>query len=66
MAKSLDDLMPSSEAPSEKVDAAQDLIDAVKEGDAKAVSLAFERLCELCMSEESDEDDELAYGDEEG
>ena len=47
---------------SEKEDAAQDLIDAIKEGDAKGVALAFATLCELCgqeyAEEPSSEDDE--------
>jgi DNA-binding GntR family transcriptional regulator len=43
---------------SDKEDAAQDLIDAVKSGDAKAASLALARHYELCMASESEEDDD--------
>ena len=58
----------SSPSPaSGKEEAAQDLIDAVKDGDAKAVSLAFAALYEHCAGEGHDEgadedDDEPAYG----
>jgi hypothetical protein len=43
---------------SDKEEAAQDLIDAIKDGDAKSVSLALERHYELCASGSSDDEDE--------
>lgn len=47
--------MKSGAAMSDEEDAAQDLLDAVKGGDAKAVSLALRRHYELCKgSEEGD------------
>lgn len=46
-----------------KLDAAKDLIAAVKAGDAEAVSLALERHYEACKAGESepDEDDSEEY-----
>lgn len=48
-------------ASSESEDAASDLIDAVKAGDAKAANLALKRHYELCASgyEDDDEDEEV-------
>lgn len=53
--------------PSEKVEAAQDLIDAVKDGDAKAVATAFATMYELCAAEhdkggDEDEDEDSRGG----
>lgn len=42
----------------EEEDAAQDLIDAVKDGSAKDVHLAFARLYELCSEEHGGEEEE--------
>lgn len=55
---------PASSPPaaSGKEEAAQDLIDAVKDGDAKAVALAFAALYEHCSSEpDGDENDDDTY-----
>ena len=68
MAKGLAMLLGEEEGgASEKEEAAQDLIDAVKSGDAKAVVLAFEALYEHCSMghgepDEDDSEDEKAYG----
>lgn len=54
---SLKDMLGEEEGGgSDKEDAAQDLIDAIKSGDAKAVSLAFATLYEHCSPKASDED----------
>lgn len=45
----------TTSADADEVDAAQDLIDAIKAGDAKAASLALSRHYELCESKEGDE-----------
>lgn len=69
MGKSLDAMVEKKPAgaSSEKEDAAQDLLDAVKEDDAKGVALAFARMYELCADEHAEPDDEEpepAYGEE--
>lgn len=49
----------SSAEPSESEDAAQDILDAIKADDAKALSLALERHYACCTEMgESDEDEE--------
>lgn len=40
----------------EEVDAARDAIDAIKRGDAKALSMALARHYELCEGKDSDEE----------
>lgn len=36
-------------------DVGQDMLDAIKAGDAKALGLAVKRCCTMCMSEEGDD-----------
>lgn len=46
---------------SDKEDAAQDLIDAVQSGDAKATALAFASMYELCAMKADGADGEEDY-----
>jgi hypothetical protein len=68
MAKWIEALLEAPSAGSPKEDAAQDLIEAVKDGDAAAVATAFATLYELCAGggeeEESDDEEEAeeVYG----
>lgn len=48
----------AEEEGDEKVDAAKDILDAFKNRDAEALSLALERHYELCASHASDDEDE--------
>lgn len=53
------DKAKASSAPSESEDAAQDVLDAISDGDAGALDLALKRHYELCASEpDGDEDEE--------
>jgi hypothetical protein len=52
----------AKEEPSGEVDAAQDVLDAVKAGDAEMLSMAMKHFYELCSGggdDEEVEDDEL-------
>jgi DNA-binding GntR family transcriptional regulator len=51
---------------SSELDAAKDLISAVKAGDARAVSLALTRHYEACQAKESDVEPDEDDGYEEG
>lgn len=57
MAKGSLDVLASKEksGASSKEDAAQDLIDAVKTGDAKGAALAFATMYELCAAKAEEE-----------
>ncbi len=54
---------PPPEASTPKEEAAQDLIDAITDKDAKATALAFAALYELCADhgEEDEGEDEAVY-----
>jgi hypothetical protein len=56
MAKTFEPVSPKKESGgSSKEDAARDLIDAIKEDDAKGAALAFAALYELCVAKAAKE-----------